>query len=283
MKLGRIRPRSRTWNTRVIYTKTPRTALKFWICATIRLSALLVALISRQRISRCTFRCTEETLSSRFQLGPGAPGTTKPTLCCKTLRVCPLWLNALCDSLNLHVETLIPNLFAFHFQTSSMSFAQPPPGVLVLDDATQWWPEYISLWWRPTSASLIFISVRLHKADPSSLLLIRSSVQISTAEWLSTLCSYYAPETYRTSDNDSALFGFPALPRQPAVFLCVERSASDLLFRTSCYSWSFPRFATSQAHGTQRCLTFRKGQGSTIDRNAILDLGGLSATSTEKN
>jgi hypothetical protein len=194
------------------------------------------------------------------------------------------WLNALRGPLEAATTAFFPFLQSFNFQTGAMPLVQPLPGTLVLDDATQLWPGFIPLLLATnpglTDIVITFDASQSRTAFPHADALTRADA--STAEWLSAMSDRYATESHRLSADNSALFGLPAPALTPGA-----APLDGKLYLTSNVVPDLPllvvspRFATSQAEGGQRCMTFRECQGFTIDGDVSIDLGGLSATATD--
>jgi len=193
------------------------------------------------------------------------------------------WLNSLRGPLQSSFEQLMPFLQSFNFQTGSMPLAQPLPGTIMFDDATQLWPGFLQLVIASnpglTDVVLTFDVTQGRTAFPNADSLVRS--ELSTAEWLAALSTKYGTEMWRLSMSNCSLFGFPlpAAPR-PGSLNGVVAFVSNVIADLPLLVVS-PRFATSQADSGQRCMTFRECQGFTIQGDVTLDLGGLSATSND--
>jgi len=195
------------------------------------------------------------------------------------------WLNSLRGPLEQTLSATMPFLQSFNFQTGAMPLAQPLPGTILFDDATQLWPGFLPLVIASnpglTDVVVTFDATQGRTAFPHADSLVRSDQ--STAEWLSALSSHYATESWRLSNSNATLFGLP-LPASPrpgslnGILAVVSNVIQDIPLLVVS-----PRFATSQADSGQRCMTFRECQGFTIDGDVTLDLGGLSATSNDNS
>jgi len=233
----------------------------------------------------------------KLHLFHGAPGTGKTFQLMQSLaarhRVQPFtsanlrfhtWLNCLRSPLEASAMATLPGLMSHNFQTGCMPFAQPLPGTIVLDDATQLWPGFIPLL-IATNPQLTDIYMTFDVTQGRSAFPVADSAsrkELSTAEWLAPLSDYYATESWRLSMENSQLFGMP-VPNATlghrvtrGVVALVSNVVNDLPLLVVS-----PRFATSQNEGGQRCMTFRECQGFTIDGDVTIDLGGLSATATD--
>jgi hypothetical protein len=235
----------------------------------------------------------------RLHLYHGAPGTGKtytmlrdldavhrrgPGFDASNLRF-HCWNNNLRGPLERDALQFFPFLASGNFQTGCMPLVQPYGGTLVLDDATQLWAGYLPLLVacspQVTDIYISFDACQGRGCFPKADSISRGDV--STAEWLSALSTRYATESNRLSLDNSQLFGLNPPPARAGrvampgnVYLVSNVSTEVPLLVVS------PRFEETKNKGGQRCLTFQSCQGFTIDGDVTIDLGGLSATSTDQ-
>nr|WNM95040.1 MAG: replication-associated protein [Diaporthe gulyae deltaflexivirus 1] len=216
-------------------------------------------------------------LTARHQLSP----FTEATLHFHT------WDHDLREPLRAAMTAAFPQLHlrAANFKTGCMPLGQPMTGTLVLDDAGKCWNGFIPLLiaMNPgiTDIYATFDVCQAQGVFPATPSLSRKATP--TVDWLGRMSDYYATEVRRTADEVSDLFGLPRAPRVPGQIrprgrvMVVSNVPSGVpLLAVS------PRFAETQNLGGQVCDTFTSSQGHTIYGDVCVDLGGLSATATEK-
>nr|QYF50214.1 MAG: polyprotein [Xinjiang sediment deltaflexi-like virus 2] len=197
------------------------------------------------------------------------------------------WDHDLRDPLRQAMTAAFPNmgLRAANFKTGCMPLGQPMTGTLVLDDAGKAWNGFIPLVlaMNPglTDIYVTFDVCQAQGVFPTTPSISRKAP--ATCDWLGNMHPYYATEIRRTSDEVSDLFGLPRAPRIPGqirprgrVMVVSNVPPGVPLLAVS------PRFAETQNLGGQVCDTFTNCQGHTIHGDVCVDLGGLSATATEK-
>lgn len=197
------------------------------------------------------------------------------------------WDHDLREPLRTAMINALPgvNLRATNFKTGCMPLAQPMVGTLVLDDAGKCWhgfiPLIIALNPGLTDIYCTFDVCQAMGVFPTTPSVSRKATP--TADWLGGMSDYYATEIRRTADEVSDLFGLPRAPpvagqiRPRGRVMVVSNVPPGVpLLAVS------PRFAETQNMGGQVCDTFTACQGHTIYGDVCVDLGGLSATATER-
>nr|QQG34641.1 RdRp [Sesame deltaflexivirus 1] len=196
------------------------------------------------------------------------------------------WSHDLRNSFKNDIMRALPTvgLQTSNFMTGCMPLAQPRSGTVVFDDVGTSWNSFIPLFLAAnpgiTDVYMTFDVCQAQGSFPSSPSISRKHP--STAQWLSPMSSYYATQGWRLADDVQDLFGIPRAPHQPGrrptrgQVITVSKSPADVpLLAVS------PRFTQTQNMGGQVADTFTESQGHTIHGDVCIDLGGLTATSTD--
>jgi hypothetical protein len=196
------------------------------------------------------------------------------------------WDHDLREPLRVDMLRTFPDLGlqAANFMTGSMPLAQPRVGALVLDDAGKCWNSFIPLLLAAnpgiTDLYVTFDAAQAQGVFPQAPSISRKDP--STAAWLSEKSDYYATQVVRTAPDVTALYGLPIAAHVPGrivhrgqVIVVSQSPAGVPLLAVS------PRFTQTQSMGGQVADTFTESQGHTIHGDVCIDLGGLTATTTD--
>nr|QYF50206.1 MAG: polyprotein [Sichuan deltaflexi-like virus 2] len=196
------------------------------------------------------------------------------------------WDHDLRDTFMNGIQTLLPQigLQTSNFMTGCMPLAQPRTGTVVFDDAGKCWNSFIPLFLAcnpgVTDVYLTFDACQAQGSFPNAPAISRG--HLATSAWLSPMSDYYATNVVRTAGDVTDLFGLPRAAPIPGrvaprgQVIIVSQSPADVpLLAVS------PRFTQTQSMGGQVASTFTEAQGHTIHGDVCIDLGGLTATTTE--
>jgi len=172
-----------------------------------------------------------------------------------------------------------------NFMTGAMPLVQPRTGTVVLDDAGKCWNGFIPLMLASnpgiTDVYVTFDVAQAVGVFPNSPSISRENQ--STADWLSAKSDYYGTQVVRTAAQVTELYGLPPSPpiagriiHRGQVIVVSQSPANVPLLAVS------PRFVQTQAMGGQTAATFTESQGHTIHGDVCIDLGGLTATTTDR-
>nr|UYL95308.1 MAG: RNA-dependent RNA polymerase [Qingyuan Delta tick virus 1] len=170
-----------------------------------------------------------------------------------------------------------------NFMTGCIPLVRPSAGTMVFDDAGLLYNSYLPLF-LASNPGITDIWLTFDCAQGQGVIPTANSISRShpaTKDWLSPMCANYGTEVVRWSQETADLYGFPrrVIPGRVAPrgsVHVVSQSPRDVpLLAVS------PRFTQTQSMGGQVANTFQECQGHTIHGDVCVDLGGLTATSTD--
>nr|UVF62076.1 MAG: RNA-dependent RNA polymerase [Agrostis stolonifera deltaflexivirus 1] len=183
------------------------------------------------------------------------------------------------------VLAAIPNagLQNNNFTTGCIPLVRPSAGHYVFDDVGLTMNSFLPLF-MACNPGITDIWVTFDAAQGQGVIPTANAISRShpaTKDWLSPLSSYYGTEIIRLSQDTADLYG---LPRRVVPGRIAPRGQVNVVSQSPhnvpLLAVS-PRFTQTQSMGGQVANTFQECQGHTIHGDVCVDLGGLTATSTD--